>query len=61
MARFQICVMLFKSHRFPDIWALGDILALQYHGKPNCNNDPVFASPLLMTTCIGAQTTNAES
>ena len=27
MARFQICVMLFKmTARFPDIWALGDIL-----------------------------------
>ena len=42
MARFQNCVMLFKkTARFPDIWALGDILV------PVANKiqkDPVFGS-----------------
>ena len=50
MARFQICVMLFKmTARFPDIWALGDILVPWGHFGTSImankiQKDPVFGS-----------------
>ena len=44
MARFQNCVMLFKmAARFPDIWALGDVL-VPVSWQTKIQKDPVFGS-----------------
>ena len=45
MARFQNCAMLFKmAARFPDIWALGDIL-VQVSWQTKSKKTPFLARP----------------
>ena len=45
MARFQICAMLFKmTARFPDIWALGEIL-VPVSWQINSKKTPFLARP----------------
>ena len=45
MARFQNCVMLFKiTVRFPNIWALGDIL-VPVSWQTKSKKNPIMALP----------------